>query len=102
MNIADIVLGDDANLLLVDDIAADLNANINGNGSLIKEGDGTVTLNGTNEYAGPTTIGNGALRIGSATNISDGADKVIYMDGGTLYNYIRYVIEQPNSHNCRC
>ena len=62
-----------------DDADARLNSNITGAGSIIKEGVGTVSLNGANNYKGTTTITGGAISISSKTNIST---NTIFMDGG--------------------
>jgi autotransporter-associated beta strand protein len=40
---------------------------LNGNGSLVKTGSGTLTLAGINNYAGSTTVGAGTLAFGTET-----------------------------------
>ncbi|WP_109317193.1 autotransporter domain-containing protein [Pseudovibrio ascidiaceicola] len=55
--------------------------NIEGAGSLIKTGVGTLTLAGTNNYYGGTTIQAGALRLDSIVRLGGGVTK---LDGGTL------------------
>jgi len=74
-------LGTNSLLNLLDDADAELGANITGDGKLIKQGSGVVTLSGTNSYSGTTTITDGAIRILSADNIST---NTIYADGGKL------------------
>ena len=80
-NVTDMTLGSDSLLKLVDISSATLKTNVTGDGALVKEGEGIVTLSGTNDYAGTTTISEGALQISSATNIGT---NTIYADGGKL------------------
>ncbi|MDO4551245.1 MAG: autotransporter-associated beta strand repeat-containing protein, partial [Planctomycetia bacterium] len=57
--------------------------NLTGAGSLTKTGLGTLTLSGTNDYAGGTTVSGGILSISSDENLgaSTGA---LTLSGGTL------------------
>lgn len=89
LSISTITLGsaDSALRLMDDEIQGEdivLDSVIDGEGFLVKEGTGIVTLTGENKYEGFTAITAGALRISSATNISDADDKNIYMNGGKL------------------
>ena len=43
---------------------------IGGTANLIKEGDGILTLSGTNNYTGSTTVNGGVLRAGAATGFN--------------------------------
>ncbi|MBO7431623.1 MAG: OmpA family protein [Elusimicrobia bacterium] len=89
LTISTITLGAEGSVLrLMDDEIQGkdivLDSYIDGTGSIVKEGTGIVTLTGENEYEGFTAITAGAIRISSATNISDADDKNIYMNGGKL------------------
>jgi len=48
---------------------------ISGNGDLVKEGNGTLTLSGLNTYGGSTSINTGTLQLGAANVIPDGSTK---------------------------
>ena len=52
------------------DAGLTLGGNINGAGSVVQAGTGTVTLSGTNTYSGVTTVSAGTLLAGSATALS--------------------------------
>jgi autotransporter-associated beta strand protein len=74
---------------LSDNLSAAINAgtftisgNVSGAGGLVKSGVGTLSLNGTNSYAGDTTVQAGRLRINSRF-LADTAD-VLLSTGGTL------------------
>ncbi|MFW8086034.1 autotransporter-associated beta strand repeat-containing protein, partial [Klebsiella pneumoniae] len=41
-------------------------------GALAKQGNGTLTLNGANSYAGGTTLSAGAIRVGNNTALGTG------------------------------
>ena len=61
---------------------------ISGSGSLIKEGPGTLVLEGANTYSGGTTINAGVIRLLSPTALGSGST---VEDGGTLeYDYQYY------------
>ncbi|MBR3628769.1 MAG: autotransporter domain-containing protein, partial [Elusimicrobia bacterium] len=75
------ITGEETILNLKDEQAAEIATTITGKGNIVKEGEGTVTLSGDNDYTGTTTITDGAIEIGSADNISE---NTIYMDGGKL------------------
>jgi autotransporter-associated beta strand protein len=53
-----------------------------GPGSLVKTGAGTLTLSGSNSYAGPTTLGGGLLALGNADALAGGGN--ILFTGGTM------------------
>jgi autotransporter-associated beta strand protein len=55
-------------------------AEINGGGTVVKDGPGTLVLDGATAYTGPTVVSNGTLRV----NCSLGASGVTVEAGGTL------------------
>jgi autotransporter-associated beta strand protein len=55
---------------------------ISDNGSLVKVGAGTLTLNGANTYAGGTTVKGGSINITADTNL--GATTPLLLNGGGL------------------
>ncbi|QQE12600.1 autotransporter-associated beta strand repeat-containing protein [Planctomycetota bacterium] len=61
----DLVISGDNDLTL-DDV-------IDGTGALIKEGSGTLTLNGVNTYSGGTTLSAGGITVGNDDAISTGS-----------------------------
>ena len=73
--------GEKTVLNLTDEEAAEIAASITGDGKIVKEGQGTVTLSGDNAYKGTTTITGGAIEIVAANGISE---KTVYMNGGKL------------------
>ncbi len=58
-----------------------ISAILGGSGTLTKTGAGTVTLSGVNTYSGLTTVTDGTLALGHATDTLDGD---ITVNGGTL------------------
>ncbi|MDR2344453.1 MAG: autotransporter-associated beta strand repeat-containing protein, partial [Planctomycetaceae bacterium] len=56
---------------------------IDGNGMLVKNGTGTLTISGNNSYSGGTRISTGILEFSETKNLGSG--QVIF-DGGTLRN----------------
>jgi autotransporter-associated beta strand protein len=58
-----------------------LTGTIEGTGSVIKTGGGTLTLSGVNTYSGTTTVNNGNLTIASGGALGTGA---VTVNGGTL------------------
>ncbi|MEA5175784.1 autotransporter-associated beta strand repeat-containing protein, partial [Xanthomonas fragariae] len=59
---------------------------IDGAGSLIKNGTSTLTLSGTNSYAGGTVLSDGTLAVGSNTALGVGSLSVL--GNSTLSNAI--------------
>jgi fibronectin-binding autotransporter adhesin len=55
---------------------------ISGKGSVIKQGEGTLTLSGSNGVTGPTTIQQGVLNLGNLAALASSA--VIPLTGGSL------------------
>ena len=66
-----------------DTVAQSLSAGTGSTGGLTKIGAGTLTLSGTNTYAGPTTVNNGTLQYGSAFALPAGTALTVN-GGGTL------------------
>ncbi|MDP6636927.1 MAG: autotransporter-associated beta strand repeat-containing protein [Phycisphaerae bacterium] len=56
---------------------------ISGTGSVTKYGNSTLTLSGTNTYAGGTTVGEGVLSISADSNLG-AADSPVIFEGGRL------------------
>ena len=54
------------------------------NNAIVKNGTGTVTLNGVNTYNGVTTVNAGALVAGNAAALGDGTVGTTVNAGGTL------------------
>lgn len=54
---------------------------LSGDGAAVKDGDGTLILNGANTYEGGTFVHAGTLQIGDANAIGTGP---VTLDGGTL------------------
>ncbi|MGN7726536.1 autotransporter-associated beta strand repeat-containing protein [Luteimonas sp. 22616] len=64
-----------------DDVGFD--GTISGDGMVVKQGGGVLTLTAINGYLGGTTIEDGTLRISSDANLGDAAGGLTF-DGGTL------------------
>ncbi len=75
-----IQLGGATRTVSVSNALATLSGSVSGSAGLIKSGVGTLVLNGTNSYAGGTTVGQGRLIVNGRT--SNGA--VTVGSGGTL------------------
>ena len=56
---------------------------ISGTGGLLKQGGGSLTLNGANTYSGGTTLAGGTLTVGNSSALGTGE---LTMGGGTLAN----------------
>ena len=84
-----LVLSDvnNADVALVTDVAADANltitGEISGNGELIKQGSGTISLTGVNTYSSETIIAAGLIEIPGSI---DPASAITIADGGVLGN----------------
>jgi hypothetical protein len=68
--------------------AGTLSGVISGGASLVKQGAGTTTLTGTNNYAGTTTISAGTLQVGSggSTGTLGAGDVTLANGAGLAYN----------------
>lgn len=86
-----------------------LNGSISGNGGLIKTGDASLTLNGTNYYTGHTRVESGKLivdgKIYSQTHVAEGAtlrgsgtiaDDVHFENGSAYEWYCGYTIAESS------
>ncbi len=79
----DINLADDtASTIDTNSLSAALSGELSGNGDLLKEGAGVLTLSGTNSYTGTTTVTAGTLSIASGATTGSGA--VTVEEEGTL------------------
>jgi fibronectin-binding autotransporter adhesin len=66
------------------DATGDFNGDIEGNINVVKTGLGTQTLDGTNSYAGSTTINGGALILGPTATIGGTGRSITIASGATL------------------
>jgi autotransporter-associated beta strand protein len=66
---------------------------ISGTGGLVKAGPGSLTLSGSNTYAGPTRIEGGVLRLTAAGQTGSGT--IVPVAGGTLAIAPRLAITVP-------
>lgn len=57
-------INDDATLSFVQAVNASFDGTLSGRGTLLKSGTGTLTINGTNPFAGATTVQAGTLVVG--------------------------------------
>jgi autotransporter-associated beta strand protein len=65
-----------------------LNGVISGNGTISKNGTGTLTTNAVNTYTGGTTVNSGTLQIGNGTNNNARVLGTTILSGGNLaYHY---------------
>ena len=60
-----------------------LNGTLSGNGTLTKQGAGTLMLTSSNAYSGGTTLGNGILQLGNAAALGANTAALI-VNGGTV------------------
>ena len=72
----------DASTLDTNGLGATLDGVLSGTGSLVKTGDGALTLTNANTYEGGTTLSAGTLRIGNDLALGTGA--LTIEDGATL------------------
>ena len=77
---------DNSALVFDEGVATTIGNSIIGNGSLIQEGTGTLTLTGANSYSGNTTLQTGTLVIGNNTALGTGTlttidPTVVYLNG---------------------
>jgi autotransporter-associated beta strand protein len=63
--------------------ASSYSGSISGIGALIKQGTGTLTLNGANNYTGNTTINGGSLQLGTADNRLPTTNNLILANNAT-------------------
>ncbi|MFK0378096.1 autotransporter-associated beta strand repeat-containing protein [Pandoraea sp. NPDC090278] len=57
---------------------------ISGSGNLVKQGNGTTTLLGTQQYTGTTTISDGTLALGAGASLAPGASVSLTGTGSVL------------------
>jgi autotransporter-associated beta strand protein len=65
-------------------------------GSLVKAGNGTLTLTGTNTYAGPTTLSGGSLYISSDVNLGQPHNYLVF-NGGNLRTTNSFTLNDRNA-----
>lgn len=75
---ASVVIGD-SQLTVTQDGNTAFGGDISGNGSLVKDGEGTLNLTGDSSYTGPTTVNGGTLAVNGSI-----VSSVTVEDGGTL------------------
>lgn len=68
-------------------VSGEISGRISGDGTLHKEGYGTLTLSGSNTYTGGTIVSNGTLIVGSSTAIRYGSMSVTNLGTLDLNNY---------------
>ncbi|WPO44333.1 autotransporter domain-containing protein [Tardiphaga sp. 42S5] len=72
----------------VNDLSTEVRGVIAGTGgSLVKTGDGTLTLSGTNTYTGGTIINGGTLQLGSTSRVGTILGTVT-VDGATIFDVV--------------
>jgi autotransporter-associated beta strand protein len=72
--------------------------NISGSHGIAKVGSGTVTLTGTNNYSGPTSVYMGTLTVGIQNAIpTNTLDNSLYICGGN-FNFSNYSFTFPEVH----
>lgn len=82
--IAPVVLGSGANTINVGGASLVLDDVVTGASGFTKTGGGSVTLNGTNDYAGLTTINGGRVLVGNSDGLGGTALGTTVAAGGTL------------------
>ncbi len=79
----DIALLDDGTLEINNDSTLGLNGTVSGTAALIKEGNGTLVLNGNNRYLGDTLLNQGTVQVAGDANLGDSKSSLVF-NGGTL------------------
>jgi autotransporter-associated beta strand protein len=60
--------------------------NVSGSGGLTKSGPAALILSGTNDYAGPTVVAEGALDVLNSTALPDGTSLTIAAGGALIFD----------------
>jgi fibronectin-binding autotransporter adhesin len=82
---ADVTLNSDTSVTTNPGPELSISGNIDGTASLVKAGQGTLILSGSNNYTGDTTINAGSLRLNTdAANMP--ANSIVKFNSGTLAN----------------
>ncbi|EKU28163.1 outer membrane autotransporter barrel domain-containing protein 9 [Alcaligenes sp. HPC1271] len=79
----DIALLDAGKFEISQDNALDLNGTVSGAAELIKDGNGTLTLSGSNSYQGDTVLKQGTVQVARDANLGDSSSTLVFK-GGTL------------------
>jgi fibronectin-binding autotransporter adhesin len=79
-----LVLASSGNLSVASGSVLAISAGVSGSFSLIKTGDGMLTLSGANTYGGATTVGGGSLRIDGNARLGNTASGITLSNAGIL------------------
>jgi fibronectin-binding autotransporter adhesin len=79
--VGDVTIGSGATLAVNRSDALTLSGNLTGVGAVTKSGSGTLTLSGSNDYAGGTTVNGGAVAADAVSRLGSGA---LTLNGGRL------------------